>query len=106
MRLVLGTLLLLFGLRWLRKAILRAAGVLRLHDEDAAFAKETRTLAAAPPRTGALDGLATLAAFKCVVVEGLEVVFIVVAMGGSGGALGPAAAGALAALVGVALLGL
>ena len=106
MRLVLGGLLLLFGLRWLRKAILRAAGVLALHDEAATFAKETRALAATPGRRGALDGLAALTAFKSVVVEGLEVVFIVVAMGGNGGALVPAATGALLALACVAALGL
>ncbi len=104
-QLTVGLLLLLFGLRWLRKAVLRAAGLLPLHDEEAAFATETDRL-----RRGGVastwDGVAVATAFKIVMLEGVEVVFIVVAIGASGGALGPASGGAVAALLLVVLLGL
>ena len=103
---VVGTLLLMFGLRWLRKAVLRAAGVLALHDEDATYASEADALRAdAPPRRG-LDKIAFLATFKSVVLEGLEVVFIVLAIGASGRLLAPAVAGAALALALVVALGL
>jgi uncharacterized membrane protein len=102
-----GVLLLLFGLRWLRKAILRAAGVIALHDEAAAFTAETAELRAQASRHEArLDWLAAIAAFKAVLLEGLEVVFIVIAVGTGRGMLVPASAGALAACVLVAGIGL
>lgn len=102
-----GTLLLLFGLRWLRKAILRAAGVLPLHDEAKTFAKETAAL----HRIGGaaqseVDPVAFLTVFKSVVLEGIEVVFIVIAIGAGGRLLVPAVVGASLALALVALLGL
>ena len=103
---VVGVLLLLFGLRWLRKAILRAIGVIALHDEDAAFARETRELAEAQERqANGLDWIAGMAAFKAVLLEGVEVVFIVIAVGAGRGLLGLASAGALAACVVVAAIG-
>jgi Ca2+/H+ antiporter, TMEM165/GDT1 family len=102
---VVGVLLLLFGLRWLRKAILRAIGVIALHDENAAFARETRELAEAERRASAFDWVAGAAAFKAVLMEGIEVVFIVIAVGGARGLLGFASAGALAACVAVAAVG-
>jgi uncharacterized membrane protein len=104
---VVGTLLLLFGLRWLRKAILRAAGVLALHDEQAAYAQETAALRrdGGPGRTGT-DMVAVLASFKAVVLEGLEVVFIVIAIGAGGRLLMPATVGAALALALVVGLGL
>lgn len=102
-----GALLLLFGLRWLRKAVLRAAGVLPLHDEAAAFRGETDQLRRARPAAGgAWDGLAVATAFKIVMLEGIEVVFIVIALGAAGGLLLPAGLGAGAALLLVVLLGL
>jgi uncharacterized membrane protein len=104
--LVLGTLLLLFGLRWLRKAVLRAAGVIPLHDEAALYARQTETLRRAAPRTAAWDTLATATAFKITMVEGVEVVFIVIAMGAGGANLLPAGLGAVAALAAVILLGI
>lgn len=106
-QLVVGTLLLLFGLRWLRKAVLRAAGVLALHDEAKAFAKETEALRRHGD-TGkqAIDKIAFATAFKIVMLEGIEVVFIVIAIGAGGRLLLPAAIGALLALVVVVLLGL
>ena len=77
-QLFVGTLLLLFGMRWLRKAILRSAGIITLHDEDAVFASETRALGKLG--SGSLSGwdaTAIAAAFKIVMLEGIEVVFIV-----------------------------
>jgi uncharacterized membrane protein len=100
LQLVIGVLLLLFGMGWLRKAILRAAGVMPLHDEELAFAEETRQLTdEAKRKDRSLDWIAGLAAFKAVLLEGLEVVFIVIAVGAGRGLLWPAAGGALAAFV-------
>lgn len=101
-----GVLLLLFGMRWLRKAVLRAAGIVPRHDEAAAFAAEARAMREAGRPQGPWDAIALVTTFKAVVLEGLEVVFIVIAVGATGGALGPAAAGAGAALLLVVLLGL
>lgn len=94
-----GLLLLLFGLRWLRKAILRAAGIIPLHDEDAIFRNETANLAvAAVSARYGVDPVATATAFKAVLLEGVEVVFIVLAVSAGGARLLLAAsAGALAA---------
>ena len=105
LQLVVGVLLLLFGLRWLRKAILRAAGRIPLHDEAAAFAKNTASLRGAVPHAGGLDRLAAATAFQIVMLEGTEVVFIVIALGAAGGLLLPASLGAAAALAVVVLLG-
>jgi uncharacterized membrane protein len=103
---VVGVLLLLFGLRWLRKAILRAIGVVALHDEDAAFQRQTLELTeAAGRRPKGLDWIAAAAAFKAVLLEGIEVVFIVVAVGAARGLLGIASAGALAAILVVTAIG-
>ncbi|MDE3129894.1 MAG: hypothetical protein KGL16_01975, partial [Acidobacteriota bacterium] len=78
---VVGGLLLVFGLQWLRKAILRASGAKALHDEDAVFAAElVAARGAAAPRQG-LDWYAFTLAFKGVLLEGLEVVFIVLSFG-------------------------
>ena len=106
-QLVVGVLLLLFGMRWLRKAILRSGGVIPLHDETAAFAKETESMRAAPRPGSGWDHIAILGAFKITMLEGIEVVFIVIALG-AGGAdlLAPAIIGALAALAVVVALGL
>jgi uncharacterized membrane protein len=98
LQLVIGILLLLFGMRWLRKAILRAAGVIPLHDEAKTFASETQELRDQEYRHEArLDWLAGLASFKAVVLEGLEVAFIVIAVGAGRGLIGAASLGALAA---------
>jgi uncharacterized membrane protein len=102
LQLMIGVLLLLFGMRWLRKAILRGAGIIPLHDEEAAYAAGTAELREHRSR---LDWLAGLASFKAVLLEGLEVVFIVIAVGGGRGLLLPASAGALAACGLVALAG-
>jgi uncharacterized membrane protein len=106
-QLVVGTLLLMFGLRWLRTAILRAAGVLPLHDEAKAFAEETEELRKQGPKAGAaIDRVAFLTCFKIVMLEGIEVVFIVIAIGASGGSIVPASVGAALALLVVVVLGL
>ena len=98
LQLVIGILLLLFGMRWLRKAILRAAGVLPLHDEAKAFTSETQELRDQEHRhEERLDWLAGLASFKAVLLEGLEVVFVVIAVGAGRGLVGAASLGALAA---------
>jgi Ca2+/H+ antiporter, TMEM165/GDT1 family len=106
LQLVIGVLLLLFGMRWLRKAILRAAGVIALHDEAIAFVAETEELRDQARRHEArLDWLAGLASFKAVVLEGLEVVFIVIAVGAGQGLLGAASLGALPACLVVVAAG-
>ena len=106
LQLIVGILLLLFGIGWLRKAALRAAGVIPLHDEDAIFAAETAHLGEeARRRKSSLDWIAGITAFKAVLLEGLEVVFIVIAVGAGRGLLGPASLGALAACALVLLVG-
>jgi uncharacterized membrane protein len=100
LRLVVGALLLVFGLQWLRKAILRASGYKALHDEDAIFAREIAEAQGAPPveRAG-VDWYGFTLAFKGVLLEGLEVVFIVLTFGSAQGSIPLAAAGAACALV-------
>jgi uncharacterized membrane protein len=98
--LTIGTLLLLFGMGWLRKAVLRAAGIIPLHDEEAAFAAEAANLSDAVwPRRAGFDWIGGVIAFKAVLLEGLEVVFIVIAVGAGRGLLLPASLGALAACI-------
>jgi Ca2+/H+ antiporter, TMEM165/GDT1 family len=103
---LIGILLLLFGMRWLRRAILRAAGLIPLHDETKAFAKETEQLREQARRHAArLDWVAGLASFKAVLLEGIEVVFIVLAVGAGHGLLVPASIGAVAACLLVVAVG-
>ncbi len=106
-----GTLILLFGTRWLRKAVLRSAGVIPLHDEEAAYATQTAALRGLGGVGAGWDPVAVRTAFNITMIEGIEVVFIVIALGATGGAAGgrlllPASLGALAALLLVVLLGL
>jgi uncharacterized membrane protein len=103
---VIGTLLLMFGLRWLRKAILRYVGVIATHDEAAAYARQAEALrAAAVSLSRQWDPTAFATAFKIVMLEGIEVVFIVIALGAGGQLIVPASLGAVAALVVVVCLG-
>jgi uncharacterized membrane protein len=106
LQLVVGALLLAFGLQWLRKAILRSSGYKVLHDEDEAF-REGRAQAAAAghEQRAGLDWYSFTVSFKGVLLEGLEVVFIVIAFGSTQGRLGLAAAGAGAALLVVVVAG-
>jgi uncharacterized membrane protein len=100
LRFAVGALLLAFGLQWLRKAILRASGYKSLHDEDEAFRQGREQAAGAPTgQKAGLDCYAFTIAFKGVLLEGLEVVFIVIAFGSAQGKLGLAAIGAAAAFV-------
>src|SRR5205823_7340547 len=106
LRLVVGGLLLAFGLQWLRKAILRASGYKALHDEDAIFAREAAEAQAAETETRAgLDWYGFTLSFKGVLLEGLEVAFIVITFGSTQGNIGLAALGAGVALVLVATVG-
>jgi uncharacterized membrane protein len=106
LQIVVGVLLLLFGLGWLRKAVLRASGLMALHDEDAIYEREKSRLDAEVRSVRAADGIAALAAFKAVLLEGLEVVFIVLAVGAGRGLMIPASIGALAAFLAVMAVGL
>jgi uncharacterized membrane protein len=107
LRLVVGGLLLTFGLQWLRKAILRASGFKALHDEDAIFAKELEEARTAERlERGGVDWYGFTLSFKGVLLEGLEVAFIVITFGSTQGSIPLAAVGAAAALVLVAGVGL
>lgn len=108
---VVGAMLVLFGLRWLRKAVLRSAGLIPLHDEEAAFAKNAAVMRSSARAGGGWDGsgwdrVALAAAFNITMLEGTEVIFIVIAFGAGGaGLLLPAAGGAAIALLFVIVLG-
>jgi len=104
LQLAIGVLLLMFGMGWLRKAALRAAGVIPLHDEKAIYATERSELAHAAllhaqvlRRQRSLGWAAGITALKAVLLEGLEVAFIVIAIGAGRGLLWPAGLGALTA---------
>jgi len=106
LRLVVGALLLAFGLQWLRKAILRASGYKALHDETAIFAREAEEARSATSDVRAgLDWYGFTLSFKGVLLEGLEVAFIVITFGSTQGNIGLAALGAGIALVLVAAVG-
>jgi uncharacterized membrane protein len=106
LRLVVGGLLLIFGLQWLRKAILRASGLKSLHDEEAIYEEELRRLRAAGGGQGRTDWYGVTVAFKGVFLEGLEVVFIVLTFGATQGHVGAAALAAVSALLVVAVVGI
>jgi len=103
LKLVVGTLLLLFGLRWLHKAVLRSAGVVAMHDEEHAFSQAVSQLGDATSRR---DWVGFVLALKGVFLEGLEVVFIVIAVGGTGHGFPAAIAGGILAAIVVAATGL
>lgn len=99
LRLVVGAFLLVFGMQWLRKAILRAAGFKALHDEDQVYRRQVQEAMAAgtAPRAG-VDWYSFTVSFKGVFLEGVEVVFIVLTFGSAHGSLSLAIAGAAAAV--------
>ena len=98
LQLIVGTLLLIFGVQWLRKAILRAAGVMATHDEAAIYREEQEAArAASRERRFGLDWYAFVISFKGVFLEGLEVVFIVITFGANAHSVPLAAGGAAAA---------
>jgi uncharacterized membrane protein len=106
LRLAVGVLLLAFGLQWLRKAILRAGGSKARRDEDLAFRQELEHLGGPNTDPKAIDPGAFVVSFKGVFLEGIEVVFVVLAFGAGSGRVGLSSAGALLALVLVGLVGL
>jgi uncharacterized membrane protein len=106
LRIVVGGLLLVFGLQWLRKAVLRAAGLKALHDEERAFERESALArSAARSGPGPVDVYSLVIALKAVLLEGLEVAFIVVTFGANQHRLGLAAAAAAAAILVVSIAG-
>ena len=106
---IVGTLLLLFGLRWLRKAVLRFAGVVALHDEEEIYKREVAVLRAQGLRKTEWDWIGTVVAYKAVLLEGIEVAFIVISFGAKGASAmsaaiwGAAAAGVIVTAVAAAL---
>jgi uncharacterized membrane protein len=105
--LVVGVLLLLFGMRWLRKAILRFAGIVALHDEELIYQREVAELRAQGLRVGRWDNIGFWFSYKAVLLEGVEVAFIVIALGSQGGEqLQAAILGAVAAFILTLLAGL
>jgi uncharacterized membrane protein len=106
LRIVIGSLLLIYGLQWVCKSILRASGAKAKHDEELIYQKEVSRLREETPvpATG-IDGISFAVAFKGVLLEGLEVAFIVITFGTSAGRLGEAAVGALVACVLVVVVG-
>jgi uncharacterized membrane protein len=108
LRLVVGALLAVFGLQWLRKAILRASGHKALHDEASAYLREVAAAQAAPvsSRRWVSDWYAFTLSFKGVLLEGLEVVFIVITFGDNQRNLGAAVIGAAIAVVAVTVTGI
>ena len=107
LQLVIGTLLLVFGLQWLRKAVLRSSGLKSLHDEEASFAQQAEAASAVAKggRFG-LDSFGVVVSFKAVFLEGVEIVFIVITFGLNDdnvpvAALGAAAAGIVVLVAGI-----
>jgi uncharacterized membrane protein len=104
LQLVIGTLLLIFGLQWLRKAILRSSGIKAVHDEDKIYREEVEAARAAGQTRGGIDMFSFMVSFKGVFLEGMEVVFIVITFGLNADNIPGAAIGALAAVTTVLVL--
>jgi uncharacterized membrane protein len=104
LRLIVGGVLLIFGLQWLRKAVLRASGLKAKHDEDAIYLETVAELNSTA-RSGSRDGVAFMMSFKGVFLEGLEVVITVLTLGTSAHRLGVAVLAAVVALVLVGITG-
>jgi uncharacterized membrane protein len=108
LRVIVGALLAIFGLQWLRKAVLRATGYKALHDEASAYLREVAAAEAAgrQAKRGVSDWYSFTLAFKGVLLEGLEVVFIVITFGDNQKDIGAAVIGAAAAIIGVTIVGI
>ena len=108
LRVVVGALLAIFGLQWLRKAVLRATGYKALHDEASAYLREVTAAqqAARETKRGVSDWYSFTLAFKGVLLEGLEVVFIVITFGDNQKNIGAAVIGAAAAILLVTIVGI
>jgi Ca2+/H+ antiporter, TMEM165/GDT1 family len=104
LQLVIGGLLLIFGLQWLRKAILRSSGRKAVHDEDAIYREEVETARAAGQPPGGIDMFSFMVSFKGVFLEGMEVVFIVITFGLNAKNVPIAVVGAAAAVIVVLLI--
>jgi uncharacterized membrane protein len=107
LQIVVGALLLIFGMQWVRKAVQRAAGLRSKHNEDQIFEDEISELRGGVVAAGAMDWTGFVVSFKGVFLEGLEVAFIVLTFGANSGKFGLTAAGAMAAFVlfsGIALV--
>lgn len=104
LQLAIGGLLLIFGLQWLRKAILRSSGRKAVHDEAAIYREEVAAAKAAGQSTGSIDMFSFMVSFKGVFLEGLEVVFIVITFGLNADNIPGASAGALAAVAVVLII--
>jgi uncharacterized membrane protein len=105
LRVVVGAILLVFGLQWLRKAVLRASGYKAKHDEDAIFAKQVHAIAVEGARPSGRDSVGFSVAFKGVFLEGVEVVIIVLTLGTTDHNLGLAALSAAGAALLIAGIG-
>ncbi|WP_222870326.1 COG4280 domain-containing protein [Actinomadura decatromicini] len=99
LQLVVGTLMLIFGLQWLRKAVLRSSGRKKIHDEEEIYREEVEAALAAGHGVGRIDMFSFMVSFKGVFLEGVEVVFIVITFGVNAHNVPGAAAGAGAALL-------
>ena len=104
LQLAIGGLLLIFGLQWLRKAILRSSGRKAVHDEDAIYREEVEAAKAAGESKGSLDMFGFMVSFKGVFLEGMEVVFIVITFGLNAKNVPAASIGAAAAVVTVLII--
>ena len=104
LQLVIGGLLLIFGLQWLRKAILRSSGRKAIHDEDAIFQRQVAEARSVDTRSDGLDMFSFMVSFKGVFLEGMEVVFIVITFGLNADNIPGAATGAAIAVIGVLVL--
>jgi uncharacterized membrane protein len=104
LQLVIGGLLLVFGLQWLRKAILRSSGRKSLHDEEQIFLEQEAAARSAAASTGRLDMFAFMISLKGTFLEGMEVVFIVITFGLNAHDVPVAVYGAIAAVVLVTVL--
>ncbi len=105
LRLVVGSLLLVLGLQWLRKAVLRASGYRAKHDEEAIYRREVERLSGQPRSGSGRDATGFVIAFKGVFLEGMEVIMIVLTLGLSSGYLGVATLAAAAAVVVIGAIG-
>ncbi len=105
LRLVVGSLLLVLGLQWLRKAVLRASGYKAKHDEEAIYRREVERLSGQPRSGSGRDATGFVIAFKGVFLEGMEVIMIVLTLGLSSGYLGVATVAAAAAVVVIGAIG-
>ncbi|MEX0683383.1 MAG: hypothetical protein WD472_07995 [Dehalococcoidia bacterium] len=107
LQVVVGCLLLIFGLQWLRKAVMRSSGLKAKHDEARIYKEEVEQLSPAATPIGGIDWTGFVVSFKGVFLEGLEVAFIIITFGAhSGSSLPLASAGAFVALVVVGVVGL